>query len=290
MKIEIDKVEYDLSKPNRRQFLKSSIGLLLASMHHPLVLPETKNRNHMSLNGHNHPLIISLRLKTATPLAQLKRFYCEVLELPLLTEQSDEITVRAGETPVTFVPAGPESGEPFYHLAFNIPENKILLARKWQKERTPLFQTPDNLCDPDYPDDVRHFRHWNAHSIFFFDPAGNVLEYIARHDLNNASTGPFTSADILYASEIGFTSDKVEATALELRRAFSLMQYRQGNDNFRAIGDEFGLLLVFIRGRELGRGSDKVREADVFPTTISIRAEKHGSYSTPDYPYLISAD
>jgi hypothetical protein len=38
-----------------------------------------------------------------------------------------------------------------------------------------------------------------------------------RHDLGNAVPGPFTSRDILYASEIAFVADDVPATAETLR-------------------------------------------------------------------------
>src|SRR5262249_7227454 len=103
------------------------------------------------------------------------------------------------------------------------------------------------LRDADYPNDVVNYSHWNAHSIFFFDPAQNVVEYIARHALRNRAEGSFDSRQILYASEIAFVVDEVAAAAQRMREAVGLDQYRGGDDQFRAIGDERGLLLVMCR-------------------------------------------
>ena len=135
--------------------------------------------------------ILHLDLVTATPVAELKKFYTAILELPLISEQAEQFMIRAGETTIRFVQVKQDGDAPFYHFAFNIPENKIEKARDWQLKRTALSATPVHMIDDKFPKDVRHFQNWNAHSIFFWDPAGNLVEYIARHDLGNGADGEF---------------------------------------------------------------------------------------------------
>ena len=185
-----------LHLPSRRQFIASASASALVAAHGGITtnvlaaqLPAT--------NGATPARIQSLRLQTSASLSELSAYYRDVLELPVLSEESSEFTIGAGESRITFVPAAADVKDPFYHFAFNIPENKIRSARNWQRARGPIMNTPPRLRDPDYPAEVRHFRRWNAHSVFFLDPAGNVLEYIARHTLENAATGSFTSRDIL---------------------------------------------------------------------------------------------
>lgn len=151
-----------------------------------------------------------------------------------------------------------------------------------------MIPARENLRDPDYPDDVIAFRHWNAHSVFFWDPGGNIVEYIARHDLKNSARGPFSSEDILYASEIAFIVDDVRGTALDLRRAFELEQYRGGSERFTAVGDERGLLLVMKRGRNLGFTEPK--PADCFATIARVQGAGPARYAFPDFPYEITSD
>jgi len=268
---------------NRRQFLKSASALALAA-HDGLALSHPESATRMPNN--DAPRLLRLRLLTAAPLTRMKSFYHELLGLPLLEEKTDEFTFAGGQTSVTFAQAQPGHSEPFYHVAFNIPENKIRGAHDWQKTRTPLDRLNANLRDREMPEDVVHFRHWNAHSIFFWDPAGNLIEYIARHDLKNSATGSFSIKDILYASEIAFISDDVTNTAMEMRKALQLEQYRGGDDNFRALGDEHGLLLVMIRGRRWGY-EKKASPTGIFATVAEIRGAKPAQFAVAGHPYEI---
>lgn len=291
------------SHMDRRQFwTRAAAWALLAAAHGKLVgaapgsgsSAESPSPTGDAASGaSSDPRILGLRLLTSAPLSAMKDFYRGLLRLSVLGETPGEVTFGAGASRLTFVHVdsgesdGEGDGDPFYHFAFNIPENKILSARAWQKERTKLMPARQSLRDPDYPDDVIAFRHWNAHSLFFWDPGGNVVEYIARHDLNNSAPGPFTSEDILYASEIAFIVDDVPGTALDLRRAFELEQYRGGSERFTAVGDESGLLLVMKRGRQLGFPEPKL--ADCFATVAHVRGAGPERYAFPDFPYEITS-
>jgi catechol-2,3-dioxygenase len=217
----------------------------------------------------------------------MEAFYARGLGLRLIARSGSRISFAAGRSTLTF--ACGEDGHPFYHFAFNIPENKIAAARTWQLERSPLLPIPPDLRDPAYPIEVVDYRHWNAHSIFFFDPARNVVEYIARHDLKNAAPGPFGPADILYASEIGFIVDDVAAASSVVREGAGVEQYRSGSDQFMALGDEQGLLLVMRRGRPLDfRRENTARAAAVYPTRAVVRGLQR-PISLPGFPYEIVA-
>jgi len=272
---------------NRRQFLKTaSVSTLWLGIHGNVAFGRWTARSHTETV--DAPRILSLELHTSAPLKTMKDFYLGMLKFPVLEESSDQITFQASGTNLTFVKSVRESEEPAYHFAFNIPENKILSARNWQAERTALI-TPrqQHLRDPRFPEDIIHFSHWNAHSVFFYDPAGNLLEYIARHDLGNAADGPFTTKDILYASEIAFVVDDVRHTAGEISKVSGLQQYRGGSQQFTAIGDEHGLLLVMKRGRRaFGQGKPR----DVFPTQAVISGEENAQYEMPGYPHELIID
>jgi hypothetical protein len=280
-------MDQQLLNPDRRRFL--TWAALFAAHGH------IASENAGAAQGQGElketgPRILSLELLTSAPLAKMREFYHQSLVLRVAEEQTDRLTINAGATRLTFVKAGAADGKPFYHFAFNIPENKVLAARTWQKERTPLLPIPARLRDAKYPDDVVDYRHWNAHSLFFFDPAGNVVEYIARHDLKNGQRGLFESKDILYASEIGLFVDDVSATALKLKEIVRLDQYKGGDDQFRAIGDERGLLLVMKRGRILSFDAEEQKAAAVFRTVASVRGAELAKYLFPKFPYEVTVE
>jgi len=217
----------------------------------------------------------------------MREFYRGVLGLLLLEDTPDRLTIRAGQTRLTFRRPAPDRGNPFYHFAFNIPENKVVSAHRWQERRTPLVPVPKTLRDPKYPDEVVNYSHWNAHSIFFFDPSGNVVEYIARHDLRNAAPGDFGSEDILYASEIAFVVDDVAATAAKLKDLAGVEQYKGASDQFVAVGDETGLLLVMKRGRVISFDAPEKKAVSIFPTAAVVRGDRRTDYLFPEFPYEI---
>lgn len=151
--------------------------------------------------------ITALQLQCAAPLEEMRRFYHASIGLSVVAEAGNRIAFRAGETLIIFEQTEVASAEaPFYHFAFNVPENKIRAARDWQAARCTLIETPPELRDPRYPDDVRWFRHWNAHSVFFWDPAGNLVEYIARHDLPTAKRGNLMSRTFSTRAKSGLSS------------------------------------------------------------------------------------
>jgi catechol-2,3-dioxygenase len=218
----------------------------------------------------------------------MKEFYRDLLGLRVLAECADRLTVGAGETSLTFESADAGAGQPFYHFAFNIPENKVRAARDWQRERTPLLPIPARLRDRAYPDDVVDYRHWDAHSVFFFDPAANVVEYIARHTLKNDAPGAFSSKDILYASEIALVVDDVPAAATRLKEFAGLEQYRDGSPQFMAVGDERGLLLAMKRGRVISFDSPQKKAVSVFRTAATVRGGKALKLAFPGFPYEVT--
>ena len=233
--------------------------------------------------------IRSLDLLTSAPLTAMREFYNRVLGLRVLDEKAGQLTIAGGSTRLTFRPAEDRHFKPFYHFAFNIPENKILPALAWQKARSPLMPIPARLRDPRLPEEIVDFRHWNAHSIFFFDPGGNVVEYIARHDLKNARSGEFGTDDILYASEIAFVVDDVNEASAGLKPAAGVEQYRGADDQFVALGDEMGLLLVMKRGRVLNFDpSSTEKAAAVFPTSASVAGPRRAKYDWPGFPYVVT--
>ncbi len=218
--------------------------------------------------------ILELNLQAAD-VAVLRPFYAETLGLKLINERPGSFTIAAGGTELTFLET--LAGHPIYHFAFNIPENKLDVAMAWLRPRTPLHREPGGH-------EVYDFASWNAHAVYFFDPAGNILEFIARHNLKNASPGAFSSADILYASEIGIVVDDVAGAVAAAKRDWGLGVFNstQSHD-FAAVGTDEALLIFAKRGRPWS-GSDGV-VADVFEAHAVFSGGREGKLNLPRMPY-----
>ena len=103
---------------------------------------------------------------TARNLPSLHEFYGTTLGLAVVASDNQRLTMQAGTTALSFVPAPDDSPHP-YHFAFNIPENRLSAAKEWLSTRTPLLKNSSGSDEFD-------FANWHAHSVYFNDPAGNL--------------------------------------------------------------------------------------------------------------------
>jgi catechol-2,3-dioxygenase len=277
---------------DRRHFLGSAAATAAFLATHDLVASAIRQPAPPAAAEPGRPRLLSLELACGTPLAAMKAFYGKTLDLRVLDDTPDRFTIEAGETRLTFAASAEVAGgrPPFYHFAFNIPENKILKALEWQKARTPMLPIPERNRAAGFPPEVVDYRHWNAHSLFFLDPAGNVVEYIARHDLKNADNAAFGWSDLLYVSEIGLIVDDVPAAAAALTQAAAVGQYRTGSDQFMAMGDEYGLLLVMKRGRVIDFTDNPHNAVRVYPTGVNVRGAKPAEHRIASYPYRVTVE
>ena len=184
--------------------------------------------------------ITYLELPTKDLQAQ-KDFYSNVLELPV-NLSAEKLEVIIGTTTLVFTEALSDF-DGAYHFAFNIPENQFYAAKVWILNRISL------LHDEAGKDEFES-ESWNSHSVYFKDAAGNVLEFIARHNLKNAVSGEFDSNQILNISEIGLPSEDVIAFANELCAKLGLSVFKQEpNATFTPVGDDHGLFILPIQNR-----------------------------------------
>lgn len=181
-----------------------------------------------------------LQLLTLSLPAQLE-YYQNVLQLPAKI-QTDSLIIHAGRTELIFKQADVDwAGQ--YHFCFNVPENQFAESKKWISTKTPLLQDENGK-------DEFQSESWNSNSLYFKDAAGNILEFIARHDQQNAVDSAFNSTHILQVSEIGLPSKDVISFAKDLCAQLGVSAYRQEpSETFTPIGDEEGLFILPVENR-----------------------------------------
>lgn len=209
-------------------------------------------------------------------LAAQCEFYTQTLGLSDATVMPNTFTAQAGATRLTFIQAQSDwhaQGRSVYHFAFNIPENQFAVAKAWLKQRTPLVLNQAGQ-------DEYNFESWNAHAVYFFDAAGNVVELIARHNLPNASHQSFGGHSLLNISEISVTSADVPDTVRVIQSALDVKVYDGPSATFAAVGDEAGLFIVVPVGRAWF--PDTGLQAGFYP--MMVRLEDGRTWAAPTAP------
>ena len=186
--------------------------------------------------------------------------------MPVTEPGDSHFIIQTRDTKLIFDEANNVQTDPFYHLAFNIPSNKIREAYEWLKERTDL------LWIEDYKSHIADFKNWNAKSVYFLDPAGNIAEFIARADLNDVVDEPFLSKHIRSVSEIGlvFPEESFKQSIEKIMKDHQLAYFAKQPplESFCAIGDDEGLFIIVPENRSWYPCKDK--PAGIFPMQISF--------------------
>ncbi|GAB3949903.1 hypothetical protein GCM10028805_27020 [Spirosoma harenae] len=168
-------------------------------------------------------------------------FYVSRLGLPLLVHSAAQITVLVGHTRLTFrlvdQPVAP------YHIAINVPSDSLdVLMYYYDLDYLPTH-TPEKT--------VAYFPDWQAKACYFYDTNGNLLEFIARTELN--LNNPALTVPELFQgiSEIGLTTQDVAYTSHEIQRRFRVNQFHKTTPkpDFNALGDDNGLFILAKEGR-----------------------------------------
>ncbi|WP_391118541.1 glyoxalase [Psychrobacillus sp. L3] len=137
-------------------------------------------------------------------LKQLKGFYGNVLGLSILEASNEHFTASIGKSTLTFRASEKPAS---YHFAINIPGNQFKLAKHWALEKATLNRE-------DAVDEI-YYSRFEADAFYFEDPVGNVIEFIARRNVDKWSD--FSVESLLNLSEVSITTPFVEEVGEQLQ-------------------------------------------------------------------------
>ncbi|MBB4826531.1 catechol 2,3-dioxygenase-like lactoylglutathione lyase family enzyme [Sporosarcina luteola] len=193
-------------------------------------------------------------------LKAMKRFYVDLLELDLIDWTEHQLTIRVGESKLTFV----ETEQPaFYHFAFNIPGNQFSMMKYFIKDRL-------SLNWEDGRDEV-YFSSFDADSMYFEDAGGNIVELIGRRKRD--LFGDLTKESFLNISEVGIVTPDVTKVGEQLVDAG--IPLRKGTNihpeelNFLGRGDTY--IVLVPPGR---RWYFSKKASEVYPLELSWDGER----------------
>jgi len=209
--------------------------------------------------------IIKVTLET-TCLEEMKIFYHEVMELPLLEDFEDYFTVRAGSTSLTFIHS---DQKPYYHAAFRTNlEHFHYMYQKLEKHGVLLENEQGETS-----------MFWKGKQLYFHDPEGNIMEILERpNPVKNPLIGFY---DI---SEIGLPAPEL----CEISQFLSPLpnEFPSNNSTFRFFGGNDGVFVLAKTGRPW---YPTQKSAYISPVTVEIASEdasEQGLYH-PTLPYKI---
>ncbi|WP_445486440.1 VOC family protein [Niallia sp. 03133] len=137
------------------------------------------------------------------------QFYEQTLQFKLISYVGNSASFQIGESVLEF--HKDEMNNHYYHFAFNIHSNLFKQAKTWLAERVELLKE-------DREDEVYFEGITKANACYLEDPAGNIVEYIARVETSPTSAAKvFSTSNVLSISEIGLSTNELEKYAEQIQ-------------------------------------------------------------------------
>ncbi len=197
-------------------------------------------------------------------LEEQTEFYKNVLGLKLLGKSHDQVTFKMGESILKITYSA--TAQP-YHFAINIPSNKELESLEWLKQRLDILKDGDS--------EIVDFVSWNAKAIYFYDADQNIVELIARKNLNNTSNVVFDQDSFLGISEIGVPTTNIEDKFTQLNTKCELEIFDGSFERFCAIGDENGLFISINKEIKKWFPTNELAYSSNFETIIMVKENRY---------------
>jgi len=188
-------------------------------------------------------------------------YYTSTLGFEVNEKTDDALSFKIGYSLLLFKRS--INQQPVYHFAFNIPDNTLEEAMIWISAKTKIIPASKDS-------EVAEFSAWNARAFYFYDNNGNILEFIARFDLNEKTSAPFTASSVTCISEIAIVTENVKKYSSSLSKLTGVNNYEKqpAHENFAALGDAHGLFIISKEGRNW---FPTEKPSKNFPTVVKIQ-------------------
>ena len=228
-------------------------------------------------------MVIETVTLRAADVVALQTFYERGLGLSaVLDGEGKRLTIAVGWSTLVFQQEADFTGR--YHFAFNVPKNRLNAAYAYLAAREIAL-----IADAE-GNTFFDFDFWDAHAIYFYDPAGNIVEFIARHELPNALRDaedlPFAPAEAQCISEIGLPVMDVPLLSDLLAKSVNAAPYKDASPTFMPVGDANGLFILVPAGRIWF--PDTGIAAELLPVQAIMRNNAGKRFVVEGVPYRVS--
>ncbi len=207
-----------------------------------------------------------------------KDFYATVLGLTIIESCDKNVLFQFGKS-ILNIEYKPKATP--YHFAINIPANKDLEALDWLRSKVEILKDGEH--------EIQDFYSWNAKAIYFYDTDQNIVELIARKNLNNTSNQNFDSNLFLEISEIGLPTKDIKREYKKLNSLTGVKIYDGELERFCAIGDENGMFICINKNkRNWFPTNDKAFSSDFEIRLIEKEKAFHLTYKNEELKALVN--
>lgn len=195
----------------------------------------------------------------------LKEFYTSLLGQEAVRYDTARLFLQIGHTEVVFYTSETPAT---YHFAINCAYQIV--------ESIPGFvKTFSEILPGPHDEEIIEFPNWNARSVYFRDPAGNIVEIIGRQRMQYALKDKSEKPVFHCVSELGLATPNFAKIREKVNRNLQLEEFWVEGDYFIALGDEEGLLITVDSEQKLWFPSNTRAGFFGWTTRLTIKGQPY---------------
>jgi hypothetical protein len=210
-----------------------------------------------------------------------KRFWSKVMGFDVDSVAPNSFKVNIGFNSVTFINNSgaldtSSSVTPKYQFTISIPSNQIENCYSWlldadSSNSSKIAEPAKFWIDAESGAAIYRRNQYNSQSIYIKDAGNNIIEILARHDLNNTAEGEFNRGMFLGITEVGVVSRDLRKSAEALKAAYGVEEVVGSSNSYKPMGGPMGLLKLNIEGKIWTPTENEI--AVGYPMTIRVRKD-----------------
>jgi hypothetical protein len=222
--------------------------------------------------------IVDVEMRTNNYAKNL-RFWRDVMGFPTDSVAPNSFRVNIGFNSITFINNSgamdtSSSITPKYQFTIAIPSNQIENCYNWlidadSTNPSKVGERAKFWIDAETGSVIYRRNQYNSQSIYIKDAGNNIVEILARHDLNNSEEGEFNRGMFLGVTEVGVVSRDLRKSAEKLKAAYGVEEVVGSSNSYKPLGGPTGLLKLNIEGKIWTPTENEI--AVGYPLTIEVR-------------------
>jgi len=184
---------------------------------------------------------------------QIRSFWENTIGCDVVNQTFNSFTIKIGNSLLTFKPNTTTIARPQYHFAILIPSNQIENCLAWLKnggkkkngEEIQLWRGGETNAE------IIQSPLYNSSSVYFADYGGNIIELVARRNIDNVEVGEFSSEMFKEINSVSMVTKEVRAAQDLISENLGYKPVDRTTSGYKVMGNANGLINLVVQNRIL---------------------------------------
>jgi catechol-2,3-dioxygenase len=182
---------------------------------------------------------------------QIRNFWENTIGCEVVNQTFNTFTIKIGTSLLTFKPNFTTLSRPQYHFSILIPSNQIENCLAWlknggkKKDGKSIQLWKGGVTNAE----IIQSPLYNSSSVYFADYGGNIIELVARRNLENSEEGEFSPEMFKEINSVSMVTKEVKAAQKLITDSLGYQPVDRTTSGYKVMGNANGLINILVQSR-----------------------------------------